>query len=214
MSEITKNEKALLKVIWKRNKVRYGLSVLWMIAVIVLEQLYLYPYMAGRFGNLVAVMIYILLILIVPYQLKVFQYFFDRSYEGQITAIEQHIPENILVNKSISDMMRNARYNSIGITSVQTESKVELWITSNQKKIKKTIMIDESCGAVPYREYDYIRYFKGTNYPMIVKRNKPHSDDGIVCVWCLETKKNQNTDICQTCGMPLMIPSDETKAEH
>lgn len=137
MSEITKNEKALLKVIWKRNKVRYGLSVLWMIAVIVLEQLYLYPYMAGRFGNLVAVMIYILLILIVPYQLKVFQYFFDRSYEGQITAIEQHIPENILVNKSISDMMRNARYNSIGITSVQTESKVELWITSNQKKIKK-----------------------------------------------------------------------------
>ena len=156
MSEITKNEKALLKVIWKRNKVRYGLSVLWMIAVIVLEQLYLYPYMAGRFGNLVAVMIYILLILIVPYKLKVFQYFFDRSYEGQITAIEQHIPENILVNKSISDMMRNARYNSIGITSVQTESKVELWITSNQKKIKKTIMIDESCGAVPYREYDYI----------------------------------------------------------
>ena len=75
-------------------------------------------------------------------------------------------------------------------------------------------MIDESCGAVPYREYDYIRYFKGTNYPMIVKRNKPHSDDGIVCVWCLETKKNQNTDICQSCGMPLMIPSDETKAEH
>jgi hypothetical protein len=91
---------------------------------------------------------------------------------------------------------------------------VELWITSNQKKIKKTIMIDESCGAVPYREYDDIRYFKGTNYPMIVKRNKPHSDDGIVCVWCLETKKNQNTDICQTCGMQLMIPSDETKAEH
>ena len=77
MSEITKNEKALLKVIWKRNKVRYGLSVLWMIAVIVLEQLYLYPYMAGRFGNLVAVMIYILLILIGPYKLKVFQYFFD-----------------------------------------------------------------------------------------------------------------------------------------
>ena len=29
-----------------------------------------------------------------------------------------------------------------------------------------------------------------------------------------ETKKNQNTDICQTCGMPLMIPSDETNAEH
>ena len=214
MKQQSNNARRLQKTILNRNKVRYGLSLLWMIAVIVLEQLYLYPYMSGRFGNPAAVIIYILLILIVPYKLKVFQYFFDQPYEGQIAAIEQHIPENILVNKSISDMMRNARYNSIGITSVQTESKVELWITSNQKKIKKTIMIDESCGAVPYREYDYIRYFKGTNYPMIVKRSKPHSDDGIVCVWCLETKKNQNTDICQSCGMPLIIPSDETDSEH
>ena len=213
MSEITKNEKALLKVIWKRNKVRYGLSVLWIIAVIVLEQLYIYPYTVGRFGTVTAVAVYILLLLIVPYKLNIFHDFFDRSYDGQIMEIEHQLPQNIQVNKSIGDVLRNESYDSMAISKIKTESKLHLWINSNQKKLQKTIRIKDMDKSVPYCEYDYIRYFKGTNYPMIVKRNKPHSDDGIVCVWCLETKKNQNTDICQTCGMPLMIPSDETKAE-
>lgn len=214
MSISSKTEKDLCKVIWKRNKIRYGLSVLWMIAIIVLEQLYIYPYTEGRFGTVTAVVVYILLILIVPYKLNIFHDFFDRSYDGQIMEIEHQLPQNIQVNKTIGDVLRNESYDSMAISKIKTESKLHLWINSNQKKVQKTIRIKDTDQSVPYREYDYIRYIKGTNYPMIVKKSKPHSDDGIVCVWCLETKKNQNTDICQSCGMPLMIPSDETKAEH
>ena len=210
-SKINEN---LYRLIQQRKMKKYGISIVWFIIVIIMEQLFIYPYTIGRFGIVTAVAVYILLLLIVPYKLNIFRDFFDRSYDGQIIEIEHQLPQNIQVNKSIGDVLRNESYDSMAISKIKTESKLHLWINSNQKKIQKTIRIKDIDKSVPYRENDYIRYFKGTNYPMIVKRNKPHSDDGIVCVWCLETMKNQNTDICQSCGMPLMIPSDETKAEH
>ncbi len=171
------------------------LSVLWISAVTVAEQLFLYDYFVeNRVGPIPAAIIWLVLYLIGLLKIGLFPWLFDTSWEGDVVKVKyrSYVTSNgaLMLNRS----------------AVYEQTDEHLTIHMQKGKLRYTVTRQKDLDAVIYKEGDLVRHYRGTPYPLILARDGAPAPR--ICVFCSDVQPYPDRTHCDFCGMSLIDIAD------
>lgn len=167
------------------------LSALWISAVTVAEQLFLYDYFVeNRVGPIPAAIIWMVLYLIGILKIGLFPWLFDTSWEGDVVKVKYR---SYVTSNGALMLNRGAVYE-------QTDE--HLTIHMQKGKLRYTVTRQKDLDAVIYKEGDLVRHYRGTPYPLILARDGASAPR--ICVFCSDVQPYPDRTHCDHCGMSLI----------
>ena len=167
------------------------LSALWISAVTVAEQLFLYDYFVeNRVGPIPAAIIWMVLYLIGILKIGLFPWLFDTSWEGDVVKVKYR---SYVTSNGALMLNRGAVYE-------QTDE--HLTIHMQKGKLRYTVTRQKDLDAVIYKEGDLVRHYRGTPYPLILARDGAPAPR--ICVFCSDVQPYPDRTHCDHCGMSLI----------
>ncbi len=167
------------------------LSALWIAAVTAVELVFLHNYfLAHSVPPFAAAVIWLVLYLIGLLKIELFPWLFDLPWEGTLIRVKYHSP------------------GALPTSTANDENNEILTIrTAEGKTFRRCIPRDPKLDAVIYREGDLVRYYRGTKYPLILKREGAPAP--WLCVFCSNVQPYPGRTHCDHCGMSLIaIPKN------
>ena len=166
------------------------LSALWIGIVTFIELRFLYNYfLAHSVQPLPAAIIWLVLYLIGLLKIGLFPWLFDFPWEGTLIRVKYHSP------------------GALPTSTANDENNEILTIrTAKGKTFRRCIPRNPELDAIIYREGDVVRYFRGTKYPMILKRSGAPAPR--ICVFCSDVLPYPDRTHCDFCGMSLIDIAD------
>ncbi len=167
------------------------LSALWIGVVTFIELRFLYNYFVNHsVPPIAAAVIWLVLYLIGLWKIGLFPWLFDMSWEGTLIKVKYH---SYITNPGLMPN-RSTQYE-------QTDEILKIRM-SGGGTLRRCIPRDPKLDAVIYREGDFVRYFRGTKYPLILKRDGAPAPR--LCVFCSDVQPYPDRTHCDYCGMSLI----------
>lgn len=163
---------------------------IWVIAVSVFMIVYGYKYFADSITHGTSLLIWIIACLVPFYLCKSWRWFTDQPYEGTVTSCKQ-----------TSWIKAKGPRATTQVRMYTQNIRVRLQ-NGDEKLVKLSWESGKECPY--YYEGDYIRYYRGTNFPQIIS-DEPGAHR--ICVMCGTSHHPRETE-CMICGKSLI---DHTK---
>lgn len=182
-------KQSLKKRVRKQQAPRlYGFLTLFL-AISLLELFFLFDYTEKSFNRIGAVCLYLILILLPAFFLKIPSLLFDFPWEGTVEDIRY---DSFVDSHDIVGMKYTSLYHAF--TATLTVRK------DNGKKVVFDIRLSRSDEELPYRIGDRIRRYRGTKYPVLLDTasNRPR-----VCALCGKTVPADQTP-CSYCRADIV----------
>ena len=162
------------------------LSALWLGVVTFIEYRFLYNYFVTHsVPPIAAAVIWLVLYLIGVWKIGLFPWLFDLSWEGTLIRVKYHSP------------------GALPTSTANDETNEILTIrTAGGRTFRRCIPRNPQLDAVIYKEGDLVRYFRGTKYPMILKRDGAPAPR--ICVFCSDVQPYPDRTHCDHCRMPVI----------
>lgn len=162
------------------------LSALWIGIVTFVEMRFLYQYFVTHsVSPIAAAVIWLVLYLIGVWKIGLFPWLFDLPWEGTLIRVKYHSP------------------GALPTSTANDETNEILTIrTVGGRTFRRCIPRNPQLDAVIYKEGDLVRYFRGTKYPMILKRDGAPAPR--ICVFCSDVQPYPDRTHCDFCRMPVI----------
>lgn len=167
------------------------LSLVWIAVVTAVEYLFLHDYFLRKgVAVLPATVIWLVLYLIGLLKIGLFPWLFDVSWEGELVKVKYR---SYVTSKGLM-LNRSAMFE-------QTDEILKIRM-SRGGTLRRCIPRDPKLDAVIYKEGDLVRYYRGTKYPLILKRSGAPAP--WICVFCSDVQPYPERTHCDHCGMSLI----------
>ncbi|MBR5870713.1 MAG: hypothetical protein IKZ09_06720 [Clostridia bacterium] len=185
-------------------------SAIWCAAVVVLEYVYLWQYFSDRIHIAASALIAVLLLISYPIKCGILKLLSDHGWEGQVRD-----------TKKRSYIHFNRRGMGYRYTSMSTRIEGHLYLCCGEGRapllekwlpIRKKFILRSGEDELPYQIGDTVRCYRGTAYPVIVRRPSLDTYPPRVCVFCGKTEEDRERLNCDFCGYAL-VTTDETVME-
>ncbi len=176
----------ILRKITRRSVRILLLSALWIAAVTAVELLFLHEYfLTHHVKPLPSAIIWLVLYLIGLLKIGLFPWLIDVPWEGTLIRVKYHSP------------------GALPTSTANDENNEILTVrTAKGQTFRRCIPRNPELDAIIYREGDVVRYFRGTKYPMILKRDGAPAPR--ICVFCSDVLPYPDRTHCYFCGMPVI----------
>ena len=192
----------------KRGKLLFRCG-LWCAAVIFLEYIYLWNYFSERISTVGSALIAVFLLLFYPIKKGILKIYSDRGWEGVVRDVKKksYIHFRNLWARSYSGMT--------------TRFEGHLYLHGREGRaaflekrfpIRKKFILRGGGDELPYRIGDTVRRYRGTSYPVIVRRPDTDGYPPRICVFCGKSESDRERSVCDFCGYSLITPEETVMA--
>ena len=178
---------------------------LWCAAVIFLEYIYLWSYFAARISTFGSALIAVFLLLSYPIKAGILKLFADRGWQGVVRDVKK------------KSYIHFRNFWARSYTNMTTRFEGHLYLYGREGRsaflekrfpIRKKFILRGGGDELPYQVGDTIRCYRGTAYPVIVRRPGIEGYPPRICVFCGKVECDRERSVCDFCGYSLITPEE------
>ena len=178
---------------------------LWCAAVLLLEYFYLWRYFAERINITASALIAMVLFAIYPLKKGIVRIITDRGWQGTVRDVKKksYIHFRNLWARSYSGMTTRME----GHVYMHSPKKRHPFL-EKRFPIRHKFILQNTSAELPYQTGDFLRRYRGCQYPVIVYRTGEDGYPPRVCVFCGKTENDRARERCDFCGFSLITPKE------